>query len=157
MVEFSYIVLVHRIALHEFPQAPYFMRVQEVRLLQPSPAPVTGPPSLSTRICGRALRTFRADCPIYLDPCRGQAFRNAVCPVVFRFLPKHSRTLKLYEPNTPHLFIGNIILGGNYFFSEFQVTSPAVLRSQEGGINQESSSAGTAVVPSSSFDYCAIM
>ena len=62
-----------------------------------------------------------------------------------------------YEPNTPHLSIGNIILGGNYFFSEFQVTSPAVLRSQEGGINQESSSAGTAVVPSSSFDYCAIM
>ena len=43
------------------------------------------------------------------------------------------------------------------FLSYFQATSPAVLRSQEGKADQESSNAGTAVVPSSSFDYCAIM
>ena len=43
--------------------------------------------------------------------------------------------------------------------SNFQATSPAVLRGQEGEGNQESSNnAGTAVVQaSSSFDYCAIM
>ena len=51
-----------------------------------------------------------------------------------------------------------MLLGRNYNYSGFQATSPTELRSQDGGANRgQSSNAGTAEVPSSSFDYCAIM
>ena len=128
------------------------MQVHEVRLVRlphPSPAAVIAwpphPASLSNGICRRwALRTFRSR---WVNPFRGGQYFLIVVRLYDDWFSSFHFISFLRNPLTP------------FTRSNFQATSPAVLRGQEGEGNQESSNnAGTAVVQaSSSFDYCAIM
>ena len=94
----------------------------------------------------RILRTFRTT---WVDPFRGGQYFLIV--------------VRLHDDWFSYFILFRSSLERNplspFTRSNFQATSPAVLRGLEGEGNQESSNnAGTAVVQaSSSFDYCAIM